>query len=262
MHLCYVDDSGDSKNGTTLTALIVEDRHWSGLLSAWLEGRRELHATFGVAKNTELHTFKLLKNRGEFCETEEQNKAFHKGTRAAAYRMLLTKLARFEHFTVLTVAMKTTRKPEIYSGFLAYLEDWAEERDTHLMVFYDGQQGLADDGHELTQSEQNEIWETAVRGAAPYRRAHRDLDLGTRRIVEDVFMQDSRYSQLIQAVDLIAYGAYHTHLDGHPEIWGTKNQALAAAVAGYVRLHERWGEDSDKGVYWLEPIENRETGGS
>jgi hypothetical protein len=171
--------------------------------------------------------------------------------------MLLSKLARIEHFTVMTVGMKTTRKPEIYARFLAHLEDWAEVEDTHLMVFYDGQQGLAEDGHELSQTEQNDIWETAVRAAAPYRRAHRDLDLGSRRIIEDVFMQDSRYSQLIQAVDLIAYGAYHTHLDGHPEIWGQKNKALKAAVAGYVRLSQRWSEDSDRGVFWLEPDEDR-----
>lgn len=259
MHLCYVDDSGDSKNGTTLTALIVEDRHWRGLLSTWLEGRRELHAEFGVAKNTELHTFKLLKNRGKFCETDEQNVAFNKHSRAAAYRMLLTKLARFEHFTIITVAMQTTRKPQIYARFLAHLEDWAEAQDTHIMVFYDGQQGLALDGHELSQTEQNDLWETAVRDAAPYRRAHRDLDLMSRRIIEDVFMQDSRYSQLIQAVDLIAYGAYHTHLDGHPEIWGPKNTPLKAAVAGYVRLSDHWSEGSDRGVEWLEPDEDPES---
>ncbi|MBK5237805.1 MAG: DUF3800 domain-containing protein [Actinomycetales bacterium] len=38
---------------------------------------------------------------------------------------------------------------------------------------------------------------------------HRDLSITNRRVVEDVIMQDSKYSQLIQAADLAAYAAFH-----------------------------------------------------
>lgn len=54
MHLCYVDDSGESRSGVTLTALLVSADKWSALLDSWLEGRREIYRQFGVPKTREL----------------------------------------------------------------------------------------------------------------------------------------------------------------------------------------------------------------
>lgn len=64
-------------------------------------------------------------------------------------------------------------------------------------------------------------------------------------------MQDSRYSQLIQAADLLAYGAYHRHRQGHPEIWTTQHATSPAAIRAYLQARAHWPEDSDDGVYWL-----------
>ncbi|GAA4839358.1 hypothetical protein GCM10023221_16170 [Luteimicrobium xylanilyticum] len=250
MHLAYVDDSGDSKHGVTLTALIVEDRHWSSLLDAWLAGRRRLHSEFGVPKNREIHAVEFYKGRARVCETREQDASFTKVERGIAARLLLSSLATLEPFTVLSIATPDVRKPAAYARFIAKLEDWAAENDTYLMVFYDGQQGLAHPDTEPTPAELSELWTTAVRNAAPYRRVHRDLELSTRRIVQDVMMQDSQYSQLIQAADLIAYGAYQRHRQGHPELWGGDN-AWRAAIQAYMRLAQHWPDDSDNGVYWL-----------
>ncbi|CAM3724112.1 DUF3800 domain-containing protein [Isoptericola cucumis] len=253
MYLCYVDDSGDSRRGTTLSALIVEAQHWSGLLDAWLTGRREIHRTFGVRKHAELHANQLYKGRGKYCETSEQERSFGTSQRAATGRIMLSHLSRFEHFQVVTVASPLTTTPTVYAKFIAWLEDWAERLDAHLMVFYDGQQGLHHGATDPSPEELSELWKTAVRNATPYRRAHRDLDLSTRRVVEDVIMQDSQYSQLIQAVDLIAYGAYHLHRQDHPEIWGTKNRVQADAIRAYMRTHDRWVPGAEKGIVWLDP---------
>lgn len=59
MHLCYLEDSGDSKHGVTITALIIEDRDWSAVLDAWLNGRRTIHKQFRVPKNSEIHANEL-----------------------------------------------------------------------------------------------------------------------------------------------------------------------------------------------------------
>jgi len=55
MHLCYVDDSGDSKHGVTLTALLIEEHNWSSVLASWLERRRAVYNEFRVLKKSELH---------------------------------------------------------------------------------------------------------------------------------------------------------------------------------------------------------------
>ncbi|WP_308202080.1 DUF3800 domain-containing protein [Rathayibacter rubneri] len=251
MHLCYVDDSGDSRHGVTLTGLIVEDREWSGLLNAWLAGRRAIHREFGVLKTAELHATKLYKGRGQFCETLAQNASFGTGKRAAAGRVMLSALAKHPRFEVVTVGMADRSKPVAYARFIAWLEDWAEREGTYVMVLYDGQQGLGDPGEELEPPRDRELWETAIRDAAPYREVHRSLDIQSRRVVEDVMMQDSRYSQLIQAADLIAYGAYQKHRQEHPEIWGGDGTPSADAIIAYMRLAARWPEGSDFGVHWL-----------
>jgi hypothetical protein len=251
VHLCYIDDSGDSKHGVTLTGLLVEDVHWSTLLDAWLEGRRAIHREFRVPKTVELHAVELYKGRGSYCETPAQNARFGTDKRAAAARVMLTALAKHPHFSVVTVGTSEVSKPKAYAQFVAWLESWAERQDTHLMLMYDGQQGLGAPGEELASPRDRELWETAIRDAAPYREVHRSLDIGQRRIIEDVVMQDSRYSQLIQAADLIAYGAYQKHREEHPEIWGTRNRPVAGAIRAYMKLAQRWPTESNFGVYWL-----------
>jgi len=252
VHLCYVDDSGDSKHGVTLTGLLVEDAHWSTVLNAWLGGRRAIHREFGVPKTAELHATKLFKGRGEYCETIKQNARFGTSSRAAAARIMLSALAKHAQFEVFTIGVSDVSKPVAYARFIAWLEDWADRADTQVMVMYDGQQGLGDPGEELTAPRDRELWETALRDAAPYREVHRALEIGQRRVIEDVVMQDSRYSQLIQAADLIAYGAYQKHRQEHPDIWGSKGKPVEGAIVAYMQLATRWAAESDFGVHWLD----------
>lgn len=247
VYLCYLDDSGDSKHGVTITALIIEDRNWASTLDAWLSGRRAIHREFGVLKHSEVHANDLYKGRGSYCATAEEDKKFGTSKRDAAGRILLTSLAKAE-FSVTTFATSTVSKPTAYARAIARLEDWASEHDTHLLVFYDGQQGLFYDGQQglagqdevVTTERSRKLWDRAVRDAKPYREVHRSLPIQERRILEDPVMQDSKYSQLIQAADLIAYGAYHRHKQDHPEIWGTQWRVMPAAITAYMKVSAHW----------------------
>lgn len=250
MHLVYVDDSGDSKRGTMLTALIIEDVRWSRLLGHWLDGRQAIHRDFGVLKNKELHAVQLYKGRGNYCATPEQNQKFGTRLRADVGRIMLSHLAREPELSVVTLGTAERSTPKAYARFVAWIEDWAAEHDTTAMIFYDGQDGLATEG--ATREEAEQLWEAAVRNATPYRNAHRELELSTRRIVEDVMMQDSRYSQLIQAADLVAYGAFHRHTQDHPELWGTDRTVVPGAIRAYMRLAQHWPDASDRGIIWLD----------
>lgn len=66
-------------------------------------------------------------------------------------------------------------------------------------------------------------------------------------------MQDSQDSQLIQAVDLIAYGAYQMHRQDHPEIWGDSIKIVPDAIKAYLRARDHWLPAAEKGVVWLGP---------
>lgn len=255
MYFCYIDDSGDSKTGSTMSVLLVEDRHWSGLLAEWIVGRRKVHNEWGLGKNTEVHANKLLKGRGRFCDTEEQDKAFNNEARAAAARVLLKNLANYRNFTLWNFGMETTRNHELYVRVIDHIEEWASEQDTYVTVFYDGLQGfkhLLDDDEKIDPLKIKEQWLAAGRNASVYRSVHRELDIKSRRVIEDVIMLDSKYNQLIQAADLAAYCGYHKHLQDHPEIWGKKNRALPGAARAYMALRNHWPEESDNGMIWFD----------
>ena len=134
----------------------------------------------------------MYKGRGSLCETPEQDRACGTSQRAAIGRIMLSSLAKHSDFTVATVGTADPSKPTAYARFVAWLEDWAATNDTYLMIFYDGQQGLDHPGESPAPDRQRELWETAIRDATPYREVHRRLELRSRRVVEDVIMQDSR----------------------------------------------------------------------
>lgn len=248
MYLCYVDDSG-TDSVRTLTGLLVPAAGWGDLLHGWLEGRREVEALWGVPKNAELHAFKLVKGRGRYCPTPEQEAKFREGSRIAAHEMLLKRLARCENLIVTTVACRTKVLPDVYACFVEHLEEWAAAQDTHVMVVLDGNPGPADtDG--LTVDQAADAWRQAVRNAAPYRGAHRGLPLASRRVLEDPVMQDSAYSQLIQAADMVAYAAFH-HLACRDETLWPKLKPIGLMSRSYRRLAERWlGDPADEGIIW------------
>lgn len=251
MHLCYVDDSGDSKRGSSLPALIIQDRSWALTLEAWLAARRKIHQDFGVPKKKELHAVQLYKHRGRYCETREQDEAFNQPVRDAVGRIMLNSLAQMSPDTapvVATMAGPTRTTPALYQHFLAWLDDWARRQDTYVMVFYDGQQAeMVPSGRGPT-----EVWESALRSATPYREQHRELKIGTRRVIEDVVMQDSRYNQLIQAADLIAYGAWHKDVQDNPHRWSNGLEPSPGAIKAYLKTRDLWVPEMTGGLIWVQ----------
>lgn len=256
MHLVYVDDSGDSKNGTTMTALLVEDKHWNDVLGTWLEGRREIHREFKVPKTQEIHANNLYKGRGNYCESEEDSRAFSADKRAATGRIMLSWLSKAEGLTIVTIATPYKQSPLAYAAFVEWLDDWAYRNKTTAMIFYDGKQGYehSDDGR--SPEEIRIQWDTAFRASTPYRDTHRDLELKTRRVIEDVVMLDSKYNQLIQAADLVAYGAYQWHLQTYPEKWSQRNTPVIPAIRAYFKTKNKWIPEADNGVIWMEERKN------
>ncbi|MFJ9522674.1 DUF3800 domain-containing protein [Kitasatospora sp. NPDC101801] len=248
MYLCYVDDSGTG-DVRTMTGLLIPATGWNDLLHCWLEGRREVERTWGVPKNAELHAVKLVKGRGTFCSTAEQEKQFSKPARIRAHEMMLQRLARCEQLVVTTVACRTKVHTDVYRCFVEHIERWAAERDTHVLIVLDGNPG-PEDSDRLSGEAAAEAWRQAVRSAAPYRDTHRGLPLASRRVLEDPVMQDSAYSQLIQAADMVAYAAFHHLALADATLW-PKLSPVGPMSRSYKRLSTRWmGDPELEGFVW------------
>ena len=221
-------------------------------MAKWLEGRAYLTRTWGVRKHAELHALELAKQRGSFCETSEQERLFVHHARRRAYEIMASKLPEVDGLETFTVATRETRLPIVYRLFIDQLEKWAAAKGTLVLVFLDGPDGSADamedDAPEIRQGR----WVGAQKNAQPYRRVHRNLDLHRRRVLEDVVMQDSETSQLIQAADLAAYAAFHHAKLMHPERWNKLGAQQEVALAAHQRLRKSWPVDSDDGIYWIE----------
>lgn len=286
MHLCYVDDSG--RDGiVTFTGLLVPAAGWNCLLSCWLDGRQQLsrEPTWRVDKHAELHANVLLKRgSGRFCEPGcaqpgcadagrcgesgsdccaaeccvdrccgqrwFEGRFSGQGARDSAYRIMMEKLSRCPALTVTTVACHTRNSPKAYQGFVNRLDRWAADNDTSVVIFLDGPQGPIDSTG-MTVEQIKAEQDRSTRNAAPYRRTHRELDLGPRRVIEDPLVTDSRYSQLIQAADLVAYGAYqHLWSAGGWPSGGRYGGPNANVVKAYRKLAPRWLPGSDSGIDW------------
>lgn len=126
----------------------------------------------------------------------------------------------------------------------------AERNQTTAMIFYDGKQDYdcADDGR--SPDEIRTQWDSAFRSSAPYRNTHRSLNLQTSRVFEYVVMLDSKNNQLIQAADLVAYGAFQWHSQAYPEEWSQRNSPVKDAIRASFRTKTTWIPESDNGDIW------------
>lgn len=102
-----------------MTGVLIHVADWSHALSVWLDARHALVREWGVAKHAELHAVDLVKGRGRYCETREQEDAFL-AARQAAYGLLLGRVHR-TRAQVLTVGAKASG-PTVYGLLVDQLE--------------------------------------------------------------------------------------------------------------------------------------------
>ncbi|HET7415655.1 MAG TPA: DUF3800 domain-containing protein [Arthrobacter sp.] len=250
MYLCYADDSGDD-DGRTITALLIPVQSWTTLLGGWLAARAELSETWGVKKHAELHSYDLFANRGRYCETLEQEKRFGPPSRRRAFALAMKRLGQIEGLVTFTVATDLVTMADVYEIFLRHVQHWAEAHSTHVMVIYDGMDAFDTNPDETIEQHRRDR-RAALGNARPLRKVHRNLDLGTRRIIEDVVMQDSKVSQLIQAADMASYAAFQFAKEQYPGSW-VHDEPVTAAARTHHWLASTWPEDADEGLYVVRP---------
>jgi len=213
MRIFFVDDSGD-QTIAVLAAISFELSEWHRVLIEWLGWRRWMWKQYRLPTDFELHAQEFISGRGEISYRDSggvvQKPRINSvvGLRKEAYRRSLAQINRQEGVSVLAVAWQGKTLAEAYAWFITRLDELLADLGENAIVVVDG----LDD--------------------SSYRPAHRQLDIKTRRIIEDPLMQSSRHSQLIQMADLVAHAAFQ-HLVADPEkrfMWDWYSSLLADSI--------------------------------
>jgi|SRR5215203_366686 len=225
MRIFFVDDSGD-QTIAVLAAISFDLSEWHRVLVEWLGWRRWMWKHYRLPTDFELHAQEFISGRGEISyrdgEGIEQKPRINSvvGLRKEAYRGSLAQIDRQVGVSALAVAWQGKTIDEAYAWFIAELDELLADLGEEAIIVVDG----LDD--------------------SSYRPAHRQLDIKTRRIIEDPLMQSSRHSQLIQMADLVAHAAFQ-HLVADPKkrfMWDWYPTLLASSVFG-----SEWG----RGPIWV-----------
>lgn len=180
----YVDDSGDERL-TTFSAVSVPAQSWTRGLDSWLGWRRDLLATHDVEVRTRLHAADWVTGRGRPSSDAAAPINVRKPIRWHEYVRALGTIAAMPDVEVMTVAAVGDQRKPAYRVLMHWIEELLLAVDDLGLVVIDG------DNPEL-------------------RTMHRELDIATRRIVEDPWKRDARESQWPQIADFVAHAAFQS----------------------------------------------------
>jgi hypothetical protein len=186
VYLFYVDDSAGGGHDL-LTAVGVDARAWSASLGGWLTFRRGLASNYGLPKGYELHAGTFVTGRGWPNEAEPRA-AINRdlSLRRRIYEQALDVIAADTNLSIHTVHhVGRQDRYRIYRALLDHLDDWLTERGDVGLVAMDGNDQL-------------------------YAKVHRGLPLGSRRIIEDAWLQESHSNQFVQVADLVVHAAFQS----------------------------------------------------
>lgn len=202
-YLMYADDSGDQEIGSFYSALLVPVPLWNVYLGQWLKFRRWLYTQHQVPARFELHAYQWIAVKGPYPVESDPDAVINTSVglrRATAFKALQTIGSMRDLAVVTGVPTPGLTTAEAYRALLTAVDTELGRRDAWALAVTDGDP--SNPSPEL-------------------HRAHRDLDLKTRRIVEDGWPQPAHMSQLVQMADLVAHCAFQhrRRADGRSFMW-------------------------------------------
>lgn len=199
VRLFYSDDSGTVDTGFIVYSWIELPVHqWKSGLRSWLDLRNRLYREYQIPADKELHTTKFVNGRENISTNKSVNGS--KAKRRQVMQLALETIGSTEGITVGTIYRQTTaqgsayhrERGELYGRLIDHLDARLASAGELGMMFMDGN------------------------GSDPsYQKAHRELKLADRSIIEDPMFQGSHNSQWVQMADIVAWTTYQ-HLLRHP----------------------------------------------
>jgi hypothetical protein len=206
VRLFYVDDSGN-ETVTTFSAVSVPVQAWTAALDSWLGWRRHLHAAHGIDVRSRLHAADWLAGRGRPSSDPAAAINRSKPIRWQEFVSALDAVAVMPGMEVMTTFVLGGHRKPAYRALMGWIDRRLREADDYGLIVVDGESG------EL-------------------RTMHRELDIATRRIVEDPWMRDARESQWPQVADFVAHTAFQAivRTPSRAFMWEWYEQRLGAVI--------------------------------
>jgi hypothetical protein len=203
-YLIYADDSGD-KLSSFYAAVLVPVASWSPALRQWLAFRKWMYRQHKVPADYEWHSYQWLDGKGVPDPEDSDNPVNHSTNlrrEIAEKAMKQVRLLSQLGVGIVTCETPGAVKAEAYAAMLDEVDNLLFKQSAHGVVVVDGGADGLPDPH--------------------VRAAHRKLDLRTRRVAEDGWLQPARMNQLVQAADLVAHTAYQAtrKKDSRRYMWG------------------------------------------
>lgn len=189
-YVIYADDSGDEAS-SIYSGLLVPIPNWSSILTRWLAFRRWMYRKYKVPADYEWHTYQWLKGEGMPDQENPDSPINHsKGLRRDVAQKAVLQIGSLRQLGVGIVTCETPGavKADAYAAMVREVDRLLLKQDSYGVMVVDGGVNGVPDPHVRT--------------------AHRALELSTRRVTEDGWLQPARGSQLVQMADLVAHSAY------------------------------------------------------
>jgi hypothetical protein len=195
LRLFYIDDSGAQDTGYIVYSWIeVTPGCWNPGLRHWLDLRKEIYRDFQVGADEELHATVVYGGRkmpGSNPTKRQRKDLLERAVESIGANADIFTGTIYRH-TEARGKEYATEKAEVYAALVAHLDQRLADAGEYGCIIMDGN------------------------GTDPmYHRAHRELKLATRRLIEDPFFQGSHLSQWVQMADLVAWTTYQWLLQ-HP----------------------------------------------
>ncbi len=201
-----MDDSGNEKI-TMFSAVSVPVQAWTAALDSWLGWRRHLRAVHEIDVRSRLHAADWLAGRGRPSGDPESAINRSKPVRWREFVSALDTVAVMPGVEVMTTFAPGDRRKPPYRALMNWIDWRLRETDDYGLIVLDGESG------EL-------------------RTMHRELDIATRRIVEDPWMRGARESQWPQVADFVAHTAFQAvvRAPNRAFLWEWYEQRLGAVI--------------------------------
>jgi hypothetical protein len=206
VRLFYVDDSGN-ETVTTFSAVSMPVQAWAVALDAWLGWRHHLHLAHGIDVRSRLHATDWLAGRGRPSSDPAAAINRSKPVRWKEFVSALDAVAVMPGMEIMTTFVRGGYRKPAYRALMGWIDRRLREADDYGLIVVDGESG------EL-------------------RTMHRELDIATRRVVEDPWMRDARESQWPQVADFVAHTAFQAivRTPSRAFIWEWYEQRLGAVI--------------------------------
>ena len=186
-YVAYIDDSGD-EHTAVYTALLVPVENWNETLGLWLDFRKNLYSKYFIPASFELHATDLLGSKGVPAPSITYGVNTDRGVRRRVLNLAVAAIGQLSSIRMISKALPHAKPAACYRALLAEIDSQLEAEGSWAIMIVDGE------GNDGT-----------------HKAAHRDLEISSRRVVEDPWFVDSKVSQFVQMADIASYSVFQAH---------------------------------------------------